>query len=69
MPQSSSPAITALRHSSPGSSEAPYQGLLLSCDPDISVSELPEGTEPLALFQAIRLGCFLADRWLGRGLG
>ncbi|PYB77685.1 hypothetical protein DMY87_04880 [Rhizobium wuzhouense] len=69
MPQSSSPAITALPHSSPGWPEAPYQGLWLSCDPDLSVSELPEGTEPLALFQAIRLGYFLTDRWLGRGLG
>lgn len=61
--------IPALPCSSPGRPQDPYQGLWPGGDPDIPVSGMQEGTGLLALFQAIRLGSFLTDRWLGRGLG
>lgn len=69
MAHRSSPSITHLPRSSPGRPQDPHQGLWPDGDPDVSASGMQEGTGLLALFQAIRLGSFLTDRWLGRGLG
>ncbi len=63
------PSIPALPCSSPGRPQDPYQGLWPGGHADISASVQPDGPGLLALFQAIRLGSFLTDRWLGRGLG